>query len=205
MDFAVYLSALGIASGLIVGIGPQNAFVIRQGIGRRHVLPIVLTCIGCEVFFITLGVWGFGSWIASQSWLMNWMVWFGAAFIGWMGYRSLVSAFQPKQLDSSQGGVETNLAKAVKGILGVSFLNPYLWMDVALIGGLSSAYGTGNKLAFLLGCLTAAVVWFFGIGFGAGKMAPLFASSKSWRVLDGTIAGVMFVTAGMLVVRFGLH
>lgn len=205
MDFAVYLSALGIAAGLIVGIGPQNAFVIRQGIGRRHVLPIVLTCIGCEVFFVALGVWGFGGWVARQRWLMGWMVWFGAAVIAWFGYRSLQSAFQPKQLGGAQGVVETNLARALKGILGVSFLNPYLWMDVALIGSLSSAYGTGNKLAFLLGCLTAAVVWFFGIGFGAGRLAPLFASAKSWRVLDGTIAGVMFVTAGMLVVRFGLH
>lgn len=204
MDLAVYLSALGIASGLIVGVGPQNAFVIRQGIGRRHVLPIVLTCIACEVFFIALGVWGFGAWIASQSWLMTWMVWFGASFIAWLGYRSLVSAFKAKQLES-QGAVETSLARALKGILGVSFLNPYLWMDVALIGGLSSAYGTGNKLAFLLGCVTAAAVWFFGIGFGAGRLAPLFASSKSWRVLDGTIACVMFVTACMLVARFGLH
>lgn len=203
MDFAVYFSALGLAAGQIVGIGPQNAFVIRQGIGRSHVLPIALVCILCDVFFIGAGVWGVGTWVASHHELMNWAIWGGAAFITFLGVRSLRSALTPRQLDS-QGGVEKNRAAAIKTILLVSLFNPYVWIDtVVLIGSVSSAYGAENKGAFLLGCLTASLIWFLGIGFFAGKLAPWFASAKSWRILDGAIAVIMFITAGMLVARFG--
>lgn len=205
MDFAVYLSALGLAAGQIVGIGPQNAYVIRQGIGRSHVLPIVLVCILCDVFFIAAGVWGVGAWISRHAELLNWVIWGGAAFITFLGVRSLRSALTPKQLDDL-GGVEKSRNAAIKTILLVTLVNPYVWIDtVVLIGSVSSAYGAENKGAFLLGCLTASLVWFFGIGFFAGKLAPWFASPKSWRILDGVIACIMFLTAGMLVLRFGLH
>ncbi|RXZ42236.1 amino acid transporter [Crenobacter cavernae] len=204
MDFAVYLSALGITASQIVGIGPQNAFVIRQGIGRSHILPIVAICIACDILLISAGVLGMGGWISGHPLLMRWVVWLGAAFIAWLGVKSLRSAFTPKKLDSA-GEVEREKRTAVRSILVVTLLNPYVWLDtVVLIGSVSSVYGAAGKLSFILGAATASCLWFLGIGLGAGRLAPWFESEKSWRVLDGVIAAVMFFTATLLVVNFGL-
>lgn len=204
MDFAVYLSALGITASQIVGIGPQNAFVIRQGIARSHVLPIVAICIACDILLISAGVLGVGGWVAGHPALMRWVVWGGAAFIAWLGVKSLRSAFTDKSLDAA-GDVERGKRNAIRTILVVTLLNPYVWLDtVVLIGSVSSVYGAAAKLSFILGAATASCLWFLAIGVGAGRLAPWFESAKSWRVLDGAIAAVMFLTATLLVLNFGL-
>lgn len=202
-QFNVYLAALGLTASQIVGIGPQNAFVIRQGISRSHVVPIVLICMVCDAVLISCGVLGVGRLVSAIPGFVTVVTWGGAAFILWLGLKSFRSAWQPGAL-TLQAGVAQTRSDAIRTILMVTLVNPYVWLDtVILIGGVSSVYGRQAAPSFVLGCLTASVAWFSSIGFLAGKLAPLFQKSSSWRVLDSVIGAVMVFTASMLLWQYG--
>ncbi|MDC7711935.1 LysE/ArgO family amino acid transporter [Vogesella indigofera] len=204
MSLNVYLSALALSASQIVGIGPQNAFVIRQGIGRQHVLPIVLICIVCDVLLIAAGVLGMGRLVASLPGFVGVVTWAGAAFLLWLSFKAFRAAWQPGRLDAS-GSIERDRRQVIRTILLVTLLNPYVWLDtVVLIGSVSSVYGAENAGVFLLGCITSSVLWFVLVGFGAGKLAPWFERPASWRLLDVAIGCVMLLTAIMLVRNYGL-
>ncbi len=204
MSLNVYLSALALSASQIVGIGPQNAFVIRQGIGRQHVLPIVLICIVCDVLLIAAGVLGMGRLVAALPGFVGVVTWGGAAFLLWLSFKAFRAAWQPGRLDAS-GGIERDRKKVIRTILLVTLLNPYVWLDtVVLIGSVSSVYGTDNAGVFLLGCITSSVLWFVLVGFGAGRLAPWFEKPASWRLLDVAIGCIMLLTAIMLVRNYGL-
>ncbi|MGM8061225.1 LysE/ArgO family amino acid transporter [Vogesella indigofera] len=204
MSLNVYLSALALSASQIVGIGPQNAFVIRQGIGRQHVLPIVLICIVCDVLLIAAGVLGMGRLVASLPGFVGVVTWAGAAFLLWLSFKAFRAAWQPGRLDAS-GSIERDRKQVIRTILLVTLLNPYVWLDtVVLIGSVSSVYGAENAGVFLLGCITSSVLWFVLVGFGAGKLAPWFEKPASWRLLDVAIGCIMLLTAVMLVRNYGL-
>ncbi|WP_374497168.1 LysE/ArgO family amino acid transporter [Vogesella indigofera] len=204
MSLNVYLSALALSASQIVGIGPQNAFVIRQGIGRQHVLPIVLICIVCDVLLIAAGVLGMGRLVAALPGFVGVVTWAGAAFLLWLSFKAFRAAWQPGRLDAS-GGIERDRKKVIRTILLVTLLNPYVWLDtVVLIGSVSSVYGTDNAGVFLLGCITSSVLWFVLVGFGAGRLAPWFEKPASWRLMDVAIGCIMLLTAIMLVRNYGL-
>lgn len=204
-NFNVFLAALGISGGQIISIGPQNAFVLRQGIGRSHVLPIIAVCIIADILLITSGVLGMGKVIASVPGFLTTVTWLGAAFLLWLAFKAFRSAVRPGTL-SLAGGVERDRKRAIRTILMVTLLNPYVWLDtVVLIGGVSTVYGEEAMLSFLLGSLAASVLWFCSIGFFAGKLAPLFQKESSWRVLDVVIGVVMLLTASLLVWNYGLR
>ena len=204
-NFSVYLSALGLSIGQIVGIGPQNAFVLRQGIGRSHILPIVAICIVADVFLIACGVMGVGKLLNAIPGFIVTVTWLGAGFILWLGYKAFRSALTPGAM-SLAGGVERDRKRAIRTVLAVTLLNPYTWLDtVVLIGGVSAIYGESAAPSFLLGDLSASVLWFGGIGCFAGKLAPLFQRPQSWRVLDCVIGLVMLFTAFMLLRNYGFE
>lgn len=204
MSLNVYLSALALSASQIVGIGPQNAFVIRQGIGRQHVLPIVLICIVCDVLLIAAGVLGMGRLVAALPGFVGVVTWAGAAFLLWLSFKAFRAAWQPGRLDAS-GSIERDRKQVIRTILLVTLLNPYVWLDtVVLIGSVSSVYGAENAGVFLLGCITSSVLWFVLVGFGAGKLAPWFEKPASWRLLDVAIGCIMLLTAIMLVRNYGL-
>lgn len=205
MDMSVYLSAVALSASQIVGIGPQNAFVLRQGIGRQHVWPVVLICIVCDVLLISAGVLGMGRVVASIPGFVGIVTWAGAAFLLWLSFKAFRAAWQPGQLDAA-GQIETCRRQVIRTVLLVTLLNPYVWLDtVVLIGSVSSVYGHANAPAFLLGCITSSVLWFVLVGFGAGKLAPWFKQPASWRLLDAAIGCIMLLTASMLVVNYGLN
>jgi L-lysine exporter family protein LysE/ArgO len=204
MSLNVYLSALALSASQIVGIGPQNAFVIRQGIGRQHVLPIVLICIVCDVLLIAAGVLGMGRLVAALPGFVGVVTWAGAAFLLWLSFKAFRAAWQPGRLDAS-GSIERDRKQVIRTILLVTLLNPYVWLDtVVLIGSVSSVYGTDNAGVFLLGCITSSVLWFVLVGFGAGRLAPWFEKTASWLLLDVAIGCIMLLTAVMLVRNYGL-
>lgn len=204
MSLNVYFSALALSASQIVGIGPQNAFVIRQGIGRQHVLPIVLICIVCDVLLIAAGVLGMGRLVAALPGFVGVVTWAGAAFLLWLSFKAFRAAWQPGRLDAS-GSIERDRKQVIRTILLVTLLNPYVWLDtVVLIGSVSSVYGAENAGVFLLGCITSSVLWFVLVGFGAGKLAPWFEKPASWRLLDVAIGCIMLLTAIMLVRNYGL-
>jgi L-lysine exporter family protein LysE/ArgO len=182
---------------LIIAIGAQNAFVIRQGLTKKHVLLVVAICAISDALLILLGVAGLGALIAGLPWLLEIIRWFGVGYLTWFGIRSLRSAFKAQSLDAS--GVQSGSAKAaVLSVLGFTFLNPHVYLDtVILLGSIGNQFGP-DKWFFALGGAVASVVWFSSIGFGAKAASRYMAKSVFWKVLDLLIAAVMFGIAIML-------
>ncbi|MDA7424714.1 LysE/ArgO family amino acid transporter [Thalassococcus lentus] len=178
---------------LILAIGAQNAFVLRQGLRRSHVLPVVLVCAISDALLIAAGVAGFGALANSVPWLEQAMRLFGAAFLIWYGARTLLSAWRGGQ--SMQLGQEAgSLRGAVLTCLALTWLNPHVYLDtVVLLGSISAQYD--NRLAFALGAMTASFVFFFSLGFGARALAPLFAKPKAWQWLDLLVGLTMWAIA----------
>jgi L-lysine exporter family protein LysE/ArgO len=204
LEMPVLLSAAALMGSQIVSIGPQNAFILRQGLARSHILPIIVICIVCDILLVSLGVLGLGRVLNSVPGLITCITLAGAGFIAWMGYRSLVSSLKPRRGDLS-GAVECDRRAAIRTVLAVTLLNPYVWLDtVVIIGGLSAAYGPTGRVSFMIGSLLASALWFCTLGGLSGFLARWFEHPASWRILDGVIACVMFATAISLLMRSGL-
>ena len=189
----------GFATGLslIIAIGAQNAFVIRQGLTKKHVLLVVAVCAISDALLIVLGVAGLGALIAGLPWLLEIIRWFGVAYLTWFGIRSVRSAFRTQALDAS--GAQGASAKTVLlSVLGFTFLNPHVYLDtVILLGSIGNQFGP-DKWWFALGGVLASLVWFSSIGFGARAASKFMAKPVFWKVLDLLIATVMFGIAIML-------
>ena len=189
----------GLLTGLslIIAIGAQNAFVIRQGLTKKHVLLVVAICAISDALLILLGVAGLGALISGLPWLLEIIRWFGVAYLTWFGIRSIRSAFKTQTLDAS--GVQSSSAKGVVlSVLGFTFLNPHVYLDtVILLGSISNQFGQ-DKWWFALGAVVASFLWFSSIGFGAKAASRFMAKPVFWKVLDLVIAAVMFGIAILL-------
>ena len=177
--------------GLIVAIGAQNAFVLRQGLLRRHVLVVTTLCALSDAVLIAAGVAGLGGLVARSPTLLTVATLGGAAFLLAYGLLAARRALRPARLTAAEEG-EAGLGRAV----AFTFLNPHVYLDtVVLVGSLSARYAGEARFAFALGAMTASFLWFYSLGFGARLLAPLFARPAAWRVLDGLIACVMVAIA----------
>ncbi|CAH0341359.1 LysE/ArgO family amino acid transporter [Rhizobium sp. CECT 9324] len=193
--FAGFLLGLS----LIVAIGAQNAFVLRQGLLRRHVLPIVLTCAISDALLIAIGVAGFATVLASLTWLEPVMRYGGAVFLALYALRSLHQSLTGAGALRAAKTQETRLLPALLTCLAFTWLNPHVYLDtVVLLGSISTRYA-GQEMAFALGAMVASFTFFFSLGFGARLLEPLFAKPIAWRVLDGMIALIMMSIAVNLV------
>ncbi len=188
--------ALGL--GLILAIGAQNAFVLRQGLRREHVLAVVMTCAVSDAVLIATGVAGFG-WLATEvPWLRPVMTWGGAAFLVVYGALSFRAALMPGALRAAGEGGGT-LRGAVLTCLALTWLNPHVYLDTVVLLGSVSAQYRGQGLAFGGGAVTASFVFFFSLGYGARLLAPVFARPMAWRVLDVGVGVVMWAIAAKLL------
>ena len=189
----------GLLTGLslIMAIGAQNAFVIRQGLTRQHVFLVVAICALSDALLIFMGVAGLGALISGLPWLLEIVRWFGVGYLTWFGVKSLRSAFKAQSLDAS--GVQSgNVKTVILSVLGFTFLNPHVYLDtVILLGSIGNQFGQ-EKWWFALGGAVASVVWFSSIGFGAKAASRFMAKPIFWKVLDLVIAVVMFSIAIML-------
>lgn len=201
VDFSAYLSGLGMGLSLIVAIGAQNAFVLRQGLKGRHVFAVCLTCALSDVVLIILGVTSFGRIAAVLPWLDPVMRFGGAAFLAFYGLKNLMSALRSHgALDVSGASGPTPLMPTLIACLAITWLNPHVYLDtVVLLGTISTQY-PGQEAAFALGAMTSSFGFFFSLGYGATKLRPIFAQPTAWRLLEGAIAAIMWVIAGSLVV-----
>lgn len=196
---AAVINGFLLGAGLIVAIGAQNAFILRQGLIGRHILPLVLFCAGSDALLIALGVAGVGGFIAGQPALLTAATVGGAAFLTAYGAQALKRAWKPAALTPAETG-GGSLAAALAACAGFTFLNPHVYLDtVVLAGGLSAQYGPAERPWFAAGAMTASVCWFFALGYGARLLTPLFARPAAWRALDGTIAVVMLSLAAALL------
>jgi L-lysine exporter family protein LysE/ArgO len=184
-----------VSAGLIVAIGAQNAFVLRQGLLRRYVLPIVLFCAISDATLIAAGVAGFGSLVRANLTLLSIVKWVGVAFLATYAILAARRAFRLSQL-STDGGGAASLGAALAQCAALTWANPHVYLDtVLLIGGLSATYPGGDRLVFGIGAAAASFAWFFALGYGARLLTPLFSRPVAWRILDAGIALVMAVIA----------
>lgn len=198
--FTTFLTGLGSAASLIIAIGAQNAFVLRQGLRREHVLPIVAICVLSDAVLIAAGVAGIGVLVKAAPLALVIVRWLGFAFL--LGYAVVAGrrALRPETL-STAGATASSLTAAVGTCLAITWLNPHVYLDtVLLLGSLSASHGDPGRWIFGAGAATASLLWFCVLGFGARVAAPVFARPVAWRVLDGGIAVLMVVLAVLLVV-----
>lgn len=196
MDF---WSGLATGLALIVAIGSQNAFVLRQGILREHVLALVLFCTLSDALLIVAGIGGAGILVRNNPTLMTLTRYGGALFLASYGVIAARRAWQGKQMQISQATGTTRTA-ALATCFGFTFLNPHVYLDtVVLLGSIANQRPDPGRWVFGLGACLGSVLWFSALGFGARFLAPLFQTSRAWRVLDSLIALTMGVMAGLLL------
>ena len=195
------LSGFLLGLSLIVAIGAQNAFVLRQGLRREHVLAVVAICALSDLVLIVLGIAGAGIVFERLPWLVEVVRWIGAAFLVTYGALAARRAIRPSQqtLVSDQRPGAAPLLTAVATCLALTWLNPHVYLDtLVLLGSVGSTHGDA-RWAFGAGAGVASILWFTALGFGARMLAPLFARPLAWRILDGIIAVVMFAIAVLLI------
>ena len=193
-----YLSGFALGFSLILAIGAQNAFVLRQGLRREHVFWTSLTCALSDALLIAAGVAGFGALAVAVPWFEPLMRYGGAGFLIWYGGQSLTRAWRggsAMQVTGSGGG---GLRATLVTVLALTWLNPHVYLDtVVLIGSVSAQYG--DRLSFGIGAVTASFVFFFGLGYGARLLLPFFIRPRAWQVLDAVIGLTMWAIAAKLL------
>lgn len=198
-SLAPYFTGLGLAAGLIIAIGSQNMFVLRQGLKREHVLPIVVLCVSSDTALIWAGVSGLGEVLKRAAWLEIALTIGGAAFLTVYGLMAARRALKPSALIVS-GQERLTLGAALATAAAFTFLNPHVYIDtVMLMGSIGAGLEAANRPAFIAGAATASLLWFSALGFGARLLAPVFARPVSWRFLDAAIAVMMLGLAVGLI------
>ncbi len=204
-------SLAGLLTGLslIVAIGAQNAFVLRQGLRRAHVGPIVTVCTLSDVLLIVAGVAGVGAVIQHADWALQAVRWFGVAFLTWYGLASAWRARHPSALPAppdgsaaaagTAAGPGAGLAPAIRRTFALTWLNPHVYLDtVVLLGSVANTHGPSGRWWFAVGAALGSILWFTGLGFGARFAAPLLTTPRAWQVLDLLIAATMLGIAAKL-------
>jgi L-lysine exporter family protein LysE/ArgO len=198
------LSGLFTGLSLIVAIGAQNAYLLRQGLRRAHVGPVVAVCMLSDFALIAAGVSGVGAIVQHAGWMLLAVRWLGVAFLTWYGLSSAWRARRPAAggLGGSHGGESrgdpdgTPAGPVVRRALALTWLNPHVYLDtVLLIGSVGAAHGPSGRWWFAVGACLGSALWFTGLGYGARLLAPLLASARAWQVLDLLIAATMLVIA----------
>ena len=187
------VAGFGLGFSLILAIGAQNAFVLRQGLRREHVLAVVLVCALSDAVLVAAGVAGFGALAERVPGLERVMRYGGAAFLLVYGARAFLAAWRGGAVLEAGIGAGS-LRRAVLTCLALTWLNPHVYLDtVVLLGSVSAQYA--DRLAFGIGAVAASFVFFFALGYGARLLAPVFRRSVSWRLLDAGVGAVMWAIA----------
>ena len=193
------LVGLGTGLSLIVAIGAQNAFVLRQGIRREHVLPVVLICGLADALLEFLGVAGIGLVVERAPVVLDIVLWGGVVFLLWYAWSAARRAMRPEALIAEEGGRKSSLKSTVLACLAITYLNPHVYLDtMVLMGSIGNAQGDPGKWWFVAGGVLASLAWFFLLGYGARALSRFFATPRSWRILDGVVAFTMLVIAARL-------
>lgn len=185
-------------AGLIIAIGAQNAFILKLGLIRRHLLPAVLFCAISDAVLIAAGVAGLGALVERYKSLLHVVTIGGALFVFVYGVLAMMRAFKAEAMVAR--GEDMSLSMVLMTLATFTWINPHVYLDtVLLLGSLSAAYEGDAKMAFAIGAVTASFVWFFLLGYGARILAPAFARPITWRILDGVIALIMWAIAYTLI------
>lgn len=203
-SWIIFLKGFLTCASLIVAIGAQTSFVLRQGILRRHIFLTAITCVICDAILICLGVFGMGRLVALNPWFERLICLAGVLFLIWFGLRALLRAVQgTSTLGVEEGASGTARGTIVAGV-GFSLLNPHAYLDtMVLLGGMATRFDGNERASFAGGAVMASTCWFFLVAYGARALLPLFRRPKAWVAFDLGIAVVMwwlaFGLAGRLI------
>ena len=197
------ISGYFLALSLIMAIGAQNAFILRQGLLRQHVFILCLICAISDALLISAGIAGLGTLVSSSPTLMKVVSLGGAVFLFSYAALAFYRAWRPQALHAAGSG-GMSLKAAIAACLAFTFLNPHVYLDtVVLVGSLSAQYSGTNRLLYGVGAILASTSWFFALGYGARLLQPIFARPAAWRVLDIVIGIVMAAIGVGLLKSFG--
>ncbi|MGN6263434.1 MAG: LysE/ArgO family amino acid transporter [Ralstonia sp.] len=197
---SVFLQGLALSFGLIVAIGAQNAFVLRQGLRREHVGSVVLFCAMADALLVLAGVLGMAQALGERPSLARILALAGAAFLLLYGVQALRRARNSSQLRASAGGDGLSRRAALAQAAAFTLLNPHVYLDtVLLVGSIGAQQASALRGWFVAGAGSASLLWFVSLGFGARWLAPWFARPKAWQVLDGLIGVTMLVLSAVLL------
>ena len=196
----VFMQGLALSFGLIVAIGAQNAFVLRQGLRREHVGAIVLFCAVADAVLVAAGVLGMAQALGERPGLARALALAGAVFLAYYAVVALRRARQPQQLQAAQGIASLGQGAAIAQAAAFTLLNPHVYLDtVLLVGSIGAQQPAGLRAWFIAGASVASLCWFVLLGYGARWLAPVFARPRAWRVLDSLIGLTMAVLAALLL------
>jgi L-lysine exporter family protein LysE/ArgO len=182
---------------LIIAIGAQNAFVLRQGIRREHVGVVVALCMAGDAVLILGGTAGIGALVSHFPGVLDVLRWGGAAYLAWWALRSFASAAKPASLTAE---APRSRGSVIATTLALTYLNPHVYLDtVVLLGGLANQHGPDARWIFASGAVAGSVVWFSALGYGARALSGVLSSPRTWRVVDLVIGVVMLALAVNLI------
>ncbi|MGP4789613.1 LysE/ArgO family amino acid transporter [Psychrobacter sp. 1Y11] len=194
MIAADYFSGFFLGLSLIIAIGSQNAFVLKQGLKREHVFLICLFCAVSDALLISAGVAGFGAVTARFPQVVTIAKFAGVVFLVAYGLQSLYASAKLSHALNIEGQAVGSLKKALLLCIGFTWLNPHVYLDTLVLVGMVST-GASSKLTFALGAVSASFVFFFALGYGAQLLRPLFAKPKAWNILDALVGLLMLYLA----------
>ncbi len=205
MTGTAFTTGFVLCATLIIAIGAQNAFVLRQGLRREHVAPIVVFCAICDLLLIGAGVAGLAGLLGNSPALTTTLTVAGSGFLVWYGVRALRRSFQPQSLQATAGNEPMPLRIVIAQAAGFTLLNPHVYLDtVLLMGSIGARQPVDLRGWFVGGAACASGLWFTTLGFGARLLAPVFARPIAWRVLD-SVVGVTMIALSVLLVRQALQ
>ncbi|MBX4870837.1 amino acid transporter [Rhizobium bangladeshense] len=199
MNFSVYATGLMMGLSLIVAIGAQNAFILRQGLRNEHVFAVCLACALSDAALIVLGVTSLQRIAGLLPWLDPVMRYGGATFLAWYGAKSLYSALRSSAALTVAAAETASFSRTLVTCLALTWLNPHVYLDtVVLLGTISTRY-PGEQASFALGAVTGSFLFFFSLGYGATSLRPIFSKPSSWRMLETLVAATMWIIAFKLI------
>jgi L-lysine exporter family protein LysE/ArgO len=198
---AAALQGLGLSAGLILAAGPQNAFILRQGLLRQHVGTVVAIAAFCDVMLILAGAFGLATLLAAQPALLKVALWGGAAFLVCYALFALRRALDFRSSLAAPDASVASRAAAAAASWALALLNPHVYLDtVVLLGTVASSFADmASRVAFAAGASAISIVWFAGLGYGARLLGPIFAKPIAWRIVDLSVAAIMGTVAVSLV------
>jgi L-lysine exporter family protein LysE/ArgO len=202
MQWSAFIPGLALSASLIIAIGAQNAFVLRQGLRREHVLAIVVFCAVADFVLIGVGVSGVAAVFGDSPLLTTLLTAGGAIFLTWYGVQAFRNAFRPRGLHAGEESGRRSLRSILTQAAGFTFLNPHVYLDtILLLGSIGARQPADARIWFIGGAAVASGAWFSSLGFGARLLAPLFAKPIAWRVLDFLIGVTMLALVVMLLTQ----
>jgi L-lysine exporter family protein LysE/ArgO len=195
---SAFFSGFFLGASLIIAIGAQNAFILRQGLLRQHVFILCLICALSDALLIIVGVAGLGRFISGNQTLVTWVTVGGVLFLLAYAIKAFMRAFQSNVVRVEGEGA--SLSSAIAACLAFTFLNPHVYLDtVVLLGSLSAQFDGDGRIAYGAGAALSSFVWFFGLGYGARLLLPVFQKPRAWQVLDVLIGLTMTALAFSLL------